>query len=231
MNGFVKIHRGLLEWEWYDDINTFKLFMHLIFVVNYKENKWHGITLKKGETVKSLSTLSQETKLSIQQIRTSIKKLKSTQEITERQHNKYRIIKVNNYEKYQTNDTEDNTKITSKQQQSNIKITTDKERKERKEKKEVITPKKISKSFFENKDNQEEIVKKIVHQKQIPASVVRNEIEKFVNYWTESAQSGTKMRWEMQKTFEVPRRLATWFANADKFKKPEKKGFTVPKNF
>lgn len=102
--------------------------------------------------------------------------------------------------------------------------------KEKKEEDKKLTPKQITKLFFENKNNQEEIIKKIVHQKQIPASVVRNEVQKFINYWTESTQNGTKQRWETQKTFEVYRRLATWFANANKFKATAKKS-AVPKNF
>lgn len=35
----------------------------------------------------------------------------------------------------------------------------------------------------------------------------------FYNYWTESNPNGKKMRWEMQKVFDVSRRLATWAKN------------------
>ena len=44
-NGFVKLHRSLLKWEWYDDLNTFKLFMHLLLTVNYYDRQWRGKTL------------------------------------------------------------------------------------------------------------------------------------------------------------------------------------------
>ena len=40
-------------------------------------------------------------------------------------------------------------------------------------------------------------------------------LDKFCNYWTEKNKSCTKMRYEMEKTFEVSRRLATW-ASRDK---------------
>ena len=36
----------------------------------------------------------------------------------------------------------------------------------------------------------------------------------FYNYWSERNQKG-KMRWELEKTFEIPNRLATWKRNAD----------------
>lgn len=42
---------------------------------------------------------------------------------------------------------------------------------------------------------------------------VSSEVRKFIRYWTEKNQKGTRERWEMERTFEVDRRLATWFGN------------------
>ena len=41
----------------------------------------------------------------------------------------------------------------------------------------------------------------------------------FANYWSEKNQKG-KMRWQLEKTFEIPNRLATWHRNDSKFSKP-----------
>jgi len=35
-------------------------------------------------------------------------------------------------------------------------------------------------------------------------------LEKFFNYWSEMNKSGSQMRWEMEKTWELKRRLQTW---------------------
>jgi hypothetical protein len=43
------------------------------------------------------------------------------------------------------------------------------------------------------------------------------EIDKFIDYWTEPTKSGKKQRWETEKVFEHRRRLSTWFRNAEKF--------------
>jgi len=43
-------------------------------------------------------------------------------------------------------------------------------------------------------------------------------LEKFLDYWTEKNEGGKKMRFEMQKVFDVSRRLKTWSGNNDKFK-------------
>jgi hypothetical protein len=45
------------------------------------------------------------------------------------------------------------------------------------------------------------------------------ESNNFLSYWTELNRSGTKMRFELQKTWETKRRLLTWQKNSKKFNK------------
>ena len=33
--GFILLHRSILRWEWYGDLNTARLFIHLLLTVNY----------------------------------------------------------------------------------------------------------------------------------------------------------------------------------------------------
>lgn len=42
-------------------------------------------------------------------------------------------------------------------------------------------------------------------------------LKEFVNYWTEHNEGGKKMRFEMQKVFDISRRLVTWSNNNKKF--------------
>lgn len=49
----------------------------------------------------------------------------------------------------------------------------------------------------------------------------RQEIRKFHAYWTELNKSGTKQRWQLERTFELKRRLNTWMTNAQKFSRGE----------
>ena len=42
-------------------------------------------------------------------------------------------------------------------------------------------------------------------------------VKEFFNYWSEPNQSKTKMRWQLEKTFAIPNRLATWRKNEQKF--------------
>lgn len=105
--GFVLVHRSILKWEWYDDINTTRLFLHLLLTVNYERQKWQGVMIERGQRVASFSKLSNETGLTIKQIRTALEHLKRTGEVAHTSTPKYGLFTVNNYDKYQPYGTPD----------------------------------------------------------------------------------------------------------------------------
>ena len=47
----------------------------------------------------------------------------------------------------------------------------------------------------------------------------REEIIKFWNYWTEPNKSKSKLRFEMERTWDTQKRITTWLSNSEKFKK------------
>ena len=106
MNGFIKIHRSLLDWEWWDDKNTFRLFMTILLLANWKDKKWHGKLIRRGSFWTSIESLSLKSGLTIRQTRTALNKLISTGEVTSEVTNEGRLITVVKYEVYQSNDAE-----------------------------------------------------------------------------------------------------------------------------
>ena len=100
-DSFITLHRRITQWEWYTDGNTVRVFLHLILLANHKETRWRGEVIGRGQVLTGLDQLSRDLKLSVQQIRTSINKLISTNEITNRSTNKFRVITINNYSVYQ----------------------------------------------------------------------------------------------------------------------------------
>ena len=118
--GWIKLHRQILEWEWYSDNNCFRLFLHLLLKANHKEKRFKGIELKVGSIVTSRDLLARETGLSSQQIRTALTKLISTNEITSVTSSQGTIIQIVSYEKYQVSTSE----ITNEQPTSNQQSTT-----------------------------------------------------------------------------------------------------------
>lgn len=124
MEGWICLYKKLINWEWYQDGNTCRLFIHLLLLANYEDKYWQGQLIKRGQLVTSLEHLSDDLGLSVQQIRTSIKKLKSTGEITSKATNKYTLVTVERYEDYQSKEEKATNKITNEQQTNNKQITT-----------------------------------------------------------------------------------------------------------
>ena len=130
-NSFVKLSRNILDWEWYTEPCTRALFIHCILKANWKDGSWQGQPCKRGQFITSLQKLSSETGYSVQNIKTGLKHLISTGELTSQSTNKYRIITVCNYDKYQVTNKQDNKVLTINQQSTNNQLTTIEERKER----------------------------------------------------------------------------------------------------
>jgi hypothetical protein len=49
----------------------------------------------------------------------------------------------------------------------------------------------------------------------------KNDLRDFFEYWSEHNENGKKMKFEMQKTFDVSLRLKTWLRNKPNFQKPQ----------
>ena len=129
MSGYIKIHRQILEWEWYSEPNCFRVFMHLLLTVNWKDKKWRGMVIKKGSIITGRNLLAEQCGLSVQQLRTVLSKLQSTNEITIKTNSQGTVIHVVKYKDYQQATNE----ATSNQPAINQQSTTTKEGKERKE--------------------------------------------------------------------------------------------------
>lgn len=127
LNGYVKIHRKLIRWGWYKNSVIKDTFFHCILMANFSDQPFEGIVVKKGEFVTSYENLASDLGFSVQQIRTAIKKLKSTGELTTKSTNKFTLVRVVNWEQYQTSDklvtSKTTCNATNEQQTSNNQIT------------------------------------------------------------------------------------------------------------
>ena len=132
--GWIKLHRQILEWEWYSDTNTFRLFLHLLLKANFKDQNHKGKLVKKGFLITGREQLSVETGLSVREVRTCLERLKKTNEIAVNSNSKGTEIEILNYDKYQ----QETSETTSKRPANDQQTTTIKEYKESKEKKNTI---------------------------------------------------------------------------------------------
>lgn len=101
MEGWIKIHRKLSEWEWYNDSKMVHLFLHLLLFANHKDGNFQGTNVKRGQVITGRHKLSASTGMSEQNIRTCLIKLESTNEITIETTNKNSLITLVNYNSYQ----------------------------------------------------------------------------------------------------------------------------------
>lgn len=131
---YIKLYRNLLDWEWWSDINTCRLFVYMLLKANWKDSNFCGTMIPKGSFVSSLPKLSEETSLTLSEVRTAISHLKLTGELTCKSYSKYTVFTVNNYCLYQSNDTQNSRQLAGNSQSIRSLLTTIEEKKEVKNK-------------------------------------------------------------------------------------------------
>ncbi len=136
--GYIKFYRRFMKWEWYQDANTKSLFIHLLLSANFEKKVWRNIVIDKGQLIVGRKKLAKELNLSEQEIRTSIKHLKSTNNITIKTTNKYSLITIVNWEKYQDIVSQTNQQTN---QQANHQLTTTNKYKNKEIKKDILSSK------------------------------------------------------------------------------------------
>lgn len=136
MSDYIKLNRRILEWEWYSDINTKTLFLHMLLKANWKDGRFQGTEIPRGSFVSSISKLSEETGLTERKVRTALEHLKTTGEVTSKSSSKFTVFTIKNYCCYQSTDTQNDKQATGDRQASDRRPTTIEEGK--KEKREEI---------------------------------------------------------------------------------------------
>lgn len=200
-SGYIKLYKKFTHWEWYDDINTKILFIHLLLTVNWKDSLWHGIVIPRGSKITSYAKLSKEVGISIQQTRRAIFNLQTTHEITLVSTHSYTIINVLKYGTYQINEknaTQLATQMTTPTQQasntqSNTNSTTIEELKELKAlKKTLLINNNCENSGIEIDEDVKKIEDALYHEENW-----LNEINLFDLFETEFARPITQREMEM----------------------------------
>ena len=207
-NGFVKLPRTILEWEWYDHPEVSRVYIHLLLKVNYATARWRGMEILEGEHITSTAKLSTELNMSEFKVRESLSKLEKTGFLKKTTTNKFTKLKLLQYGadgnntdlKLKQNVVQTPDKIQSKHNQT----TTNKNNKENKEVEE-------RKEVFKN-----EILK-------FSNTFSRQHLDGFYDYWsTENKETG-RLKFEAEKNWDLESKIKSWVV----FPKPkEKKTFT-----
>lgn len=191
MEGWIKLYRQLVNWEWYQDANTFRVFIHLVLIANHEDAKWQGRIILRGQVLTSYDHLAQALKLTVQNVRTSIKKLEKTGEITIKSTNKFSLITIEKYGNFQSSNFEinkqNNNQLTNNQQTTNKQLTTNKNEKNikndkndkknisKKERKETFD--KLIENYTTNDELKEELKNHLATRKAKKATLTNRAIE------------------------------------------------------
>lgn len=122
--GFVPLWRSITKWEWYEDKNTVTVYEYCLMRAQYKDIKLKGILIKKGSFITSRGKLAENTNLSVQNVRTALKNLVLTNDLTIHTSKKGTIITVENYDYIMKKTNELTNKVTKSQPRPNQELTT-----------------------------------------------------------------------------------------------------------
>ena len=100
--GWLKLFYRFLNWEWYEDTNVKVVFLHLLLKANFAPAKWKGHLIQRGSLATSNGALAEQLNLTTDQVRTALRKLKDTGEITIKTTNKFSVVTICNFEKWQS---------------------------------------------------------------------------------------------------------------------------------
>lgn len=243
--GFIKISRKFFEHRYWTEPREYsraEAWLDLIQSARFEAStvllNGRELEVRPGELIASRRFLEKRWGWGSTKVGNFLEMLKSNQKITIEQTNGRTIIKLCNYESYndqQTNEQTTGKPLTNQRQtRDKPKEKKDKERKELEEYKEKDISKDISKKKGEADASSLTQARDFFYASLIPyvsgsspiGKYSKEMIRQFYDYWTELNPSGTKMRWQLEKTWELPKRLARWARTETPNKR--KNNFTEP---
>jgi len=100
-SGFIVVFRDRLDWSFSTDPLTCHLYNRLELTANFENSTWHGIDIKRGQVLTSLDHMAKKTGLSIQNVKTCLKKLVDADEIYLHTTSRYTIVTLIHYDEDQ----------------------------------------------------------------------------------------------------------------------------------
>lgn len=202
MYEWIRINRSILNLNWLDKPEMLAVFIHLLNCANEEDTQW-DIKVRRGQLKTSLNILTDFTSLSKKTIRTCLSKLKEWGLIELQTCNRYTIITICNYESY--------FEKSAFAQMENIKgepIKTTEEKPKKTKEELILDTEKRKKKFYQ------ELVPYV-------ETYGKNMIRQFFDYWAETNKSGSRMRFEQERTWCLNLRLQRWGRQQDGYKEKQ----------
>ena len=105
MSGFdyswIKLPRTFCDWRWYKDSHMVLLYLHILLHASFSDKEIGEVVIKRGQMLTSYAQLCNNTGLSLQTVRTCIKKLLKTKQIKVLSCKHHTTISVVAYDNFQ----------------------------------------------------------------------------------------------------------------------------------
>lgn len=119
MGGWIKLHRKMREWQHYQRPTVRLVFEELLFCANTEEQWFHGIKIKRGETVVSIDALCAYTGFARATVVEALKILEDSKEIKRTKCWRGARTKIINFDKYQGSEPAESGSTSSSESSSN----------------------------------------------------------------------------------------------------------------
>ena len=209
MKGWISLHRKILDNPILSRSRTysrFEAFVYMLLKANHKDNKVvignQLIKIKTGSFLTSQKQLMKEFNWGISRLRSFLKLLQDDDMIEIKSNAISTMVTINNYGDLQGLQTATKSQVNRKQ---------------------TATKSQPKTNNNDNNDNnvnkEQEFINLVLAEGiKIKPMVEPDIIDEFCNYWTERNIGGTKMKYEMQATFDIKRRLQRWIKNQQEWK-------------
>lgn len=130
MNGWIKLHRKIIDNPVFDNPDLFHLFVYCLIAANHNPTMivWNGEekNMERGSFIAGRKSLSEKLKQSESKIYRNLKTLEKLNIITQKSNNRFTLINVVNYCNYQGSEFENeqqmnNQRTTNEQQMNTVK--------------------------------------------------------------------------------------------------------------
>lgn len=208
MSGWIKLYRNINKhWIW-ENSDYLKWWLDMILEANYEDSKVviknKIYECKRGEKLYSLDTWAIRWKTNKSKVRRFFYLLQNDNMIRLVNETQTTRVTICNYESYQDEVKNVETQTKRKRNGSETHLTPIKEIKNNKENNIDMRKLKFADTL-----------------KPFLSIYGKDMLNDFYLYWTEPNKSNTKFRQEMEKTWNLERRLLTWANNESKYGKPK----------
>lgn len=104
MDRWFRIYQSILDWQWHDDPMMVSFWIHIISLAKFKDCKYRGIELKRGELATNYDDLAELVGITNRQVRTCVERLVKDGSILKKTASKKVVITICNYDYYQQSD-------------------------------------------------------------------------------------------------------------------------------